>query len=240
MLICLDAGHGPGCVNGTPDGTYLEQEFTLDMALRLEKRLTAAGAQVLQTRTGDAYPGLNERARIANEAKADLFVSIHSNAYGDGDEWTSPRGFGAYTSAGPETAERNVLAAKILERVKMADIVIHGSGRFYNRFTVLTETDMPAVLLECAFHTNQEDAALLKDSSWRDKLADAAAKGILEHAGLAFVPVDEAQEPEESHWYDEARAWAMENGISDGERPEDPATRAEVWQMLMRLSGKGE
>ena len=238
MLICLDPGHGPGCVNGTPDGTYLEEEFTLDMAQRLEKRLQAAGAETLLTRTGEEYPGLNERARMANSAKADLFVSIHSNAYGDGEEWTSPRGFGAYTSAGPETAERNVLAAKILERVKMADIAIHGSGRFYNRFTVLTATDMPAVLLECAFHTNQEDAALLKDRAWRSKLADAIAKGVLEHAGLAFVQVTD--EPEE-HWYDVARAWAMENGISDGERPEEPATRAEVWEMLMRLSGgKGE
>lgn len=239
VLICIDPGHGPGCVNGTPEGTYLEHEFAMDMADRLKKRLTAAGADVLMTRTGEEYPGLNERARIANKAKADFFVSLHTNAYGDGDEWTSPRGFGVYTSAGPETAERNVLAAKILERVKIAGIAIHGDGRFYNRFTVLTETDMPAVLLECAFHTNQEDAALLQDSRWRDKLADAVAKGILEHAGLSFVPVDK-EEPEQ-HWYDKARTWAMENGIADGERPEDPATRAEVWEMLMRLSGgKGE
>ena len=234
MLICLDPGHGPGNVNGSPDGTYREHEFAMDMANRLSKRLQAAGATVLLTRTGEEHPGLNERARIANNAKADLFISIHSNAYGDGEEWTSPRGFGAYTSAGPETAERNVQAAKILERVKMADITIHGSGRFYNRFTVLTATDMPAVLLECAFHTNQEDAALLKDSTWRSKMADAVAKGILEHAGLAFVQVTD--EPE-AHWYDKARAWAVENGISDGERPEAPATRAEVWEMLMRLNG---
>ena len=235
MLICLDPGHGPGCVNGTPDGTYLEQEFALDMANRLGRRLRAAGASVLMTRTAEEYPGLNERARIANDAGADYFVSIHSNAYGDGDEWTSPRGFGVYTSAGPETAERNVLGGKILEEAKAAGILIHGDGRFYNRFTVLTETDMPAVLLECAFHTNQEDAELLKDSGWRDKLADAAAKGILKQAGLAFVAV-EPEEPEK-HWYDEARAWAREKGVTDGERPEETATRAEVWEMLMRLSG---
>lgn len=238
MKICIDPGHGPGCVNGTPDKTYLEHEFAMDMANRLKKRLEAAGADVLMTRTEREYPSLNERARMANEEKADFFLSIHSNAYGDGEEWTSPRGFGAYTSAGPETAERNVLAAGILKQVKAAGITIHGTGRFYNRYTVLTKTDMPAVLLECAFHTNQEDAALLLDSVWRSQLADAVAKGVLEHAGLAFVPVDE--EPEK-HWYDEARAWAVDMGIADGTRPEEAATRAEVWEMLMRLhGGKGK
>ena len=232
MKICIDPGHGPGNGNGSPDGRYSEQEFCLDMARRLSRLLTAAGADVLLTRTGEQYPGLQERARTANSAKADLFVSIHSNAYGDGEEWTSPRGFGAYTSAGPETAERNLLAAAILQRVREGGFTIHGSGRFYNRFTVLTETDMPAVLLECAFHTNEEDTALLEDGTWRQAMAEAIAKGVIDHGGLALA------EPEE-RWYDAARAWAREKGLPDGTRPEEPATRAEVWEMLMRLSEGG-
>ena len=63
-------------------------------------------------------------------------------------------------------------------------------------------------------------------------MAEAIAKGVIDHGGLALA------EPEE-RWYDEARAWAMEKGLTDGTRPEEPATRAEVWEMLMRLSEGG-
>lgn len=51
---------------------------------------------------------------------------------------------------------------------------------------------------------------------------------IIKKAGLNIPKKDEP-------WYAEAQEWAKENGISDGERPEEPATRAEVWQMLKRM-----
>ena len=82
--VCLDPGHGPGNVNGSPDGTYKEWEFTWDMAQRIKPLLEAQGVGVVLTKTADNYPSLTDRANISNKATPDCFVSIHTNAYGEG------------------------------------------------------------------------------------------------------------------------------------------------------------
>lgn len=79
--ICIDPGHGghdPGCVNGKTT----EKFIALDISKRLSAKLTSAfpGMTVVMTRSTDKYIGLGKRSQIANEAKADLFVSIHINA----------------------------------------------------------------------------------------------------------------------------------------------------------------
>ncbi len=79
--IVVDAGHG-GSENGArgPDGT-LEKTITLAVAHRLKAALEARlGVRVILTRDGDATVGLDERAALANNNKADLFVSLHANA----------------------------------------------------------------------------------------------------------------------------------------------------------------
>jgi N-acetylmuramoyl-L-alanine amidase len=92
--ICIDAGHGgkdPGC-----HGQYsYEKDITLLVALKVETLLkdSIKGIQVLQTRYDDSYPALTDRGYIANNAKADLFISIHVNS--------SPRRNG--TKRGTET-----------------------------------------------------------------------------------------------------------------------------------------
>ena len=78
--IVLDAGHG-GWDQGTVGRQGLtEKDLVLDVAQRLGKLLRARlGSEVLFTRTGDTYLSLDQRADIANQAQADLFVSVHAN-----------------------------------------------------------------------------------------------------------------------------------------------------------------
>lgn len=79
--IVVDAGHG-GSEDGAkgPGGT-LEKNVTLAVARRLKGALEARlGARVILTRDGDATVGLDERAALANNNKADLFISLHANA----------------------------------------------------------------------------------------------------------------------------------------------------------------
>jgi N-acetylmuramoyl-L-alanine amidase len=78
--IVLDPGHGGKDVGSvTPDGAY-EKDITLDIALRLRDLLRAQqGIEVLLTREKDDKVLLAERARFANDSKADLFLSIHLN-----------------------------------------------------------------------------------------------------------------------------------------------------------------
>ena len=85
-IVCLDPGHGPDTVNGSPDGSYKEREFAWDMYTRLRPLLEQQGIGVVCTRRQDNKPSLTERSGVSNRAGADLFVSLHSNAEG-GTGW---------------------------------------------------------------------------------------------------------------------------------------------------------
>lgn len=231
--VCLDPGHGPGNVNGSPDGTYKEWEFTWDMAQRIKPLLEAQGVGVVLTKTADNYPSLTERANISNKSKPDCFVSIHTNAYGEGG-WSSASGLEIYTSAGPMTAQRNVLASDLVNAFHAAGVSLRSEPIKHEMYTVLAKTDAPATLIEYGFHTNRDDVEYLKDTKYRDKLAEATAKGI-----CTYLSVDWKKDEPVSDWEQERdEAWqaAKEAGILDGTRPEDPVTRQELAVVLDRLN----
>ena len=183
--VCLDPGHGPGCVNGAPDGSYKEQEFTWDMYTRIAPLLEARGVHTICTRTEDSSPSLTERAGVSNRAGADCYVSLHSNAAGN-DGWYSASGLEIYTSAGPETAQRNVLASALAEAFRSAGVALRSSPIKHQMYTVLAKTDAPACLIEYGFHTSKADVEKLKDSSYRDRLAETTARGICAWLGVAW------------------------------------------------------
>ena len=192
--VCIDPGHGGAeSANGSPDGTYKEHEFTLDLALRIRKLLNGK-VNVLLTRSVDMTVALNKRAQIANEGGADCFVSLHSNAAA-GDGWSDAHGLCAYTYAAG--GERDKLANAILDELGAAGVELRATRLNHAKFTVLANTKMPAVLVEYLFHNNREDVAKLKDSAFRDKLATATAKGICNYLGVAW---DEGVE-KETHIY---------------------------------------
>ncbi len=236
--VCLDPGHGPGNVNGSPDGTYKEWEFTWDMAQRVKPLLEAKGVGVVLTKTADNYPSLTERANISNKAKPDCFVSIHTNA-GQGKGWSNGSGLEIYTSAGPMTAQRNVLASKLVNAFHAAGVALRSEPIKHNiELTVLAKTDAPACLIEYGFHTNKTDVEYLKDTKYRDKLAEATAKGICEFLGVARQGETGADSAEDTPDVWAAEAWekARDNGVLDGTRPRDNMTRQELAVVLDRLN----
>ena len=231
--VCLDPGHGPGNVNGSPDGTYKEWEFTWDMAQRIKPLLEAQGVGVVLTKTADNYPSLTERANISNKSKPDCFVSIHTNAYGEGG-WSSASGLEIYTSAGPMTAQRNVLASGLVNAFHAAGVSLRSEPIKHEMYTVLAKTDAPAALIEYGFHTNKTDVEYLKDTKYRDKLAEATAKGICTYLNVNWKKDEPVSDWEQER--DEAWQAAKEAGILDGTRPEDPVTRQELAVVLDRLN----
>lgn len=236
--VCLDPGHGPDTVNGSPDGSYKEREFAWDMYTRIRPLLERHGVNVICTRTDDTKPSLTARCEVSNKAGADLFVSLHSNADG-GSGWGTARGLLVYTSSGPMTAKRNVAATAIVNRAHEAGVLLHGSGVAHQiEYTVLAKTDAPAVLIEYGFHTNQEDIGLLKDSSYRDKLAEATAKGACDFLGIAWTAESggDGTDIPAADWAAEAWQKAKSNGVMDGTRPTEPITRQELALVLDRLN----
>ncbi|MEM6456569.1 MAG: N-acetylmuramoyl-L-alanine amidase [Acidobacteriota bacterium] len=80
--IMIDPGHGgvdPGTVTDLDDGTLREKDITLDIGSQLAELLRSDGFEVAMTREDDRFISLRERAQMANDARADLFVSIHVN-----------------------------------------------------------------------------------------------------------------------------------------------------------------
>ena len=197
IKICLDPGHGGNeNYNCSPDKSYYEHEFALDIAKRLKALLTPY-MDVVMTREADITVSLLERAYIANSAGADAFVSLHSNAVGS-TGWNDTNGLCVYTYAAG--GQREVLAKSLLTSFTAAGIKLLGSSPYHSNFTVLAKTTMPACLIEHGFHTNQNDVALLKTSTYRDKLALAAAKGICAYFGITFKepPAPPTTEPTET------------------------------------------
>lgn len=233
-IVCLDPGHGPDTVNGSPDGSYKEKEFTWALYGRIKALLEARGVEVVCTRTEDTKPSLTARAEVSNAVGADCFISIHTNAAGDGG-WYDARGLEIYTSSGPMTAPRNVLATGLVTSFSAAGVILRSTPIVHRMdLTVLTKTDAPAVLIEYGFHTSREDVALLSDSSYRDDLALATAKGVCAWLGVDAVPSN-PDTPALAPWYAEEQEWVKEMGVADGTRPEDMCTRAEAWTMLHRI-----
>lgn len=236
--VCLDPGHGPGCVNGDPDGIYKEHEFAMDMANRVSGHLKRCGISVVMTRDENGYPSVMKRCKISNNVKADLLVSLHSNAAGS-DGWNDASGLIVFTSAPPLAARRNVAACKLLGRFREAGVNVREIGLAHNiKFAVLRVTKAPACLIEYGFHTNREDVQRLKDSFYRDKLAVATAKGICDFLGIKYMEetVLESKDTGVAEWAITAWNRATARHVMDGTRPTEPFTRQELAVVLDRLN----
>jgi N-acetylmuramoyl-L-alanine amidase len=81
--VVIDAGHGGEDKGARSSAGLLEKNLVLEIASRVADRLRASGVRVVMTRTDDRFIALEERTSIANDARGDLFVSIHANAAAD-------------------------------------------------------------------------------------------------------------------------------------------------------------
>jgi N-acetylmuramoyl-L-alanine amidase len=125
------------------------------------------------TRDKDIFVNLYTRAGIANEVKADLFISIHNNA---GNSGTS----GTETLYYPEP-EKKALALCI-QKALVKSIGLPDRGIVERPGLVVTrETRMPSALVEVAFMTNKGDLSLLLTDEFRQKAAEGIASGIINY-----------------------------------------------------------
>lgn len=232
MIVCIDAGHYDGSANGNPTFGYKEDEFTLDISKRMTALLSPY-VTVAQTRTDGRYMTLNERVEIANACNASIFVSIHSNA----DSASSANGYEWWVYSKESDAYE---LAEELERESIPFLSTVSRGIKEGSFTVLARTQMPAVLIEHGFHTNEADVKLLLDNNYRDKVAYANSKAILTYLNiensLTYPLKSEVLDDDTpSDWARNAWIWGQVLGITDGTDPKGEATREQVMTFLYRL-----
>lgn len=182
-VIVIDPGHGGSDCGAMNRGLNLsEASVTLDICKRLQAILKAQGWNVVMTRTTDvdvsyanssAREELGARCKVANDAKADLFVSVHCNA--------SVNASSNGTSIHYYKQSDYVLASQLQSSV-MGSTGRNNRGLQANRFYVLAHTQMPAVLVETAFLTNSTEGSLLNDPNYRQKIAEGLAQGLRQYA----------------------------------------------------------
>lgn len=252
FTVCLDAGHSASnTYNKSPDGSYFEHEFALDVVKRLKALLEAAGVEVIETRPDGRDVSLGERCRISNTAGVDLFVSLHSNATAQikPGGWSDPRGLEVYVYS--KSGKAAQAAQAIIKNMDNVGVMLRKYPMVEKPdLYVLKHTAAPALLIEHGFHTNKADVSLLKQKSYRQMLAIADAQGILDYLGVNYkipgIPKPEkpdSEPPKEPTEEELAVKWITEAGIMrgnvDGDLMLDKAiTRRQFAVMLYRALGK--
>jgi N-acetylmuramoyl-L-alanine amidase len=174
-VVMLDPGQGAG---GEGAGRPLtEDEVTMDLARRIEGRLSATGVLAVISRSADNDPDEVERAELANELGADLVVSLHCET----SESPSASGVAAYfyghdrPGAWSAVGERlaDLMRRELVARTGLVDCQSHP-----RTWDLLRRTSMPAVRLDIGYLTNAEDARRLADPAFRDTVADSVVVAI--------------------------------------------------------------
>ena len=191
MRIVIDPGHAgrnvdPGAVNQSTG--LQEADVALFVSKLVETQLLAAGHEVKLTRTEweqAETDDLSYRTSLANDWGADIFVSIHCNSAAS----PSAAGYEVWTSPGDTqgdvlaTCIYKQIAAEFPDRAGRTDYS-DGDPDKESRFYVLVHTDAPACLVEMAFISNDEEAALLSDAAWQERYARAIVRGVTDYAAL--------------------------------------------------------
>jgi N-acetylmuramoyl-L-alanine amidase len=191
--ICIDPGHG-GKDTGKRAGREEEKKYTLLLAQELGEQLRKAGYTVSFTRASDAFVDLTPRAEIANRRRADLFVSLHFNAFsrsnvrGAETYCLTPQGAASSNDAagrgnksvvsGNQNNSKNILLAYEIHKAVTRRTGAEDRAVKRARFEVLREAEMPAVLIEAGFMSNPTEARQIFSAAWRRKIAESIVAGI--------------------------------------------------------------
>jgi len=173
--VVLDPGHGGFDAGAIGPTGLTEKEVALAISLKAAEILENNDHQVILTRDDDTFVTLNDRVDIANNSDAGVFVSVHSNAA----HRNTVGGIETYHA--PNRRSDSYMLANIMQKSMLDHLGLTDRGVKSDNFYVIRNTEMPAVLLEIGFLSNQEEEELLRDSSFREKAAQSIAEGIEEY-----------------------------------------------------------
>jgi len=171
-VIVVDPGHGGPDVGATRNGIY-EKDITLEISKYLGGILQQMGYSVIYTRTSDIDLDLEPRVQIAENARADAFVSVHVNSLDVNA--SSVSGVETYHARGSTVGQElaRYVHSQIIASTGASDRNIRGAG-----FYVIAKTSMPAILVETGYITNPAESSNLTSPNYQRRMAEAIAKGV--------------------------------------------------------------
>ena len=191
IVIVLDAGHGgvdPGKVGVKGE---LEKDINLQIVMKLKEELEKdddLNVEVILTRTDDTghykesdsnkkRADMKKRIEIIEEAAPDFVISIHQNSY------HSSKVMGAQVFYYEKSAKGKVLAGKI-QGCLVKELAGENKGRVEkanDNYYLITNVECPAVIVECGFLSNEDEAKQLVDDDYQGKIAKTIVDGIKEY-----------------------------------------------------------
>lgn len=200
--VVFDPGHG-GHDRGGKSAYGYEKDYTLDVVKRARRILESKQVKVVQSRLADTFVDLAERPEMTENYDAPIFVSVHFNfadwkpsANGIEVYALPPLGLPISGKAPDPILDRRECSGNAMEPASfvLANTMQHtllgktagfDRGVKRARYAVLRHCDVPSILIEGAFLTNEQEAKNIESAEWRESFAQAIADGILTYMGLA-------------------------------------------------------
>ena len=190
-VIIIDAGHGGVDGGAVADDGTVEKELNLDIALKLNELLISKGYKTILTRDGDysihdesadtvrkkKVSDLHNRLEIVNSNKNAILVSVHQNYF------TESKYSGTQVFYSPNAPESSVLADCIQKKVvsQLQPDNTRQIKQSDSSIFLLFNSQIPSVMVECGFLSNQNETKKLKDEKYRQQMAEAVCDGIIKY-----------------------------------------------------------
>ena len=181
--VVLDAGHGSSDSGKVGINGVLEKDINLSISKETKKHLEKKGIRVVMTRDKDEslaegengnrkVQDMKARVKRNNDTKPNLAVSIHQNSYHE----ESIHGAQVFYYEHSESGEKD---ARILQEALLAvDPDNTRQVKANTTYYLLKRTEVPILIIECGFLSNQEEAEKLASEDYQKEIAKAIANGI--------------------------------------------------------------
>lgn len=190
LIVVIDAGHG-GEDSGAVANSVLEKDINLEIALKLRDMLKASGIEVKMIRESDVsiydtasgtirerkVSDLKNRVEIVNNNKKNILVSIHQNKF-EQSKYSGAQMFYSTNNDKSQILAENIRKSitGLIQPENKRELKKGGSDIY-----LLNKAAVPAVIVECGFISNEEEAKNLSNEEYQSKIAFAIYCGILEY-----------------------------------------------------------
>lgn len=190
LIVVIDAGHG-GEDSGAVANSVLEKDINLEIALKLRDMLKASGIEVKMIRESDVsiydtasgtirerkVSDLKNRVKIVNNNKKNILVSIHQNKF-EQSKYSGAQMFYSTNNDKSQILAENIRKSitGLIQPENKRELKKGGSDIY-----LLNKAAVPAVIVECGFISNEEEAKNLSNEEYQSKMAFAIYCGILEY-----------------------------------------------------------
>lgn len=187
ICVVIDAGHGGDDPGKIGINQLLEKDVNLSIALKVRQYLEAQGIKVVMTREDEnglydsgapnkKVQDMKRRVALIEETAPAITVSIHQNSYPE--EYVH----GAQVFYYDGSRDGQLLAQLLQDQlVQKLDPENHRQIKANDSYYLLKKTDVPIVIVECGFLSNQAEAKLLGQEEYQDRVAWAIHMGILQY-----------------------------------------------------------